>query len=129
MKYILAFILCAFLGANIALAQKQSILIKTSAQCSMCKERLEKSLSKIKGVEKATLNIDTKELSVAYNAQKTNDAKIRTAVSNIGYDADDVNRNAKAHDALPACCKSETKAKKGCCSSGDKAKKACSEGL
>ena len=81
MKYILAFILCAFLGANIALAQKQSILIKTSAQCSMCKERLEKSLSKIKGVEKATLNVDTKELSVAYNAQKTNDARVEALKS------------------------------------------------
>jgi periplasmic mercuric ion binding protein len=131
MKYILSFILCAFLGIYTANAQTQSVLIKTSAQCSMCKDRLEKSLTKNKGIEKVSLNVDTKELAVSYNNKKTSDTKIRTAVANVGYDADDVKRNAKAHDKLPACCKSEVKAqktKKGCCSE-DKAKKGCAEGL
>ncbi len=131
MKYILSFILCAFLGIYVANAQTQSVLIKTSAQCSMCKDRLEKSLSKTKGIEKVSLNVDTKELAVSYNSKKTSDTKIRTAVANVGYDADDIARNAKAYDKLPSCCKSDAKAKKdkkGCCS-GDKAKKGCAEGM
>lgn len=129
MKYLVLFALLVF--GNVAYAQKQSVLIKTSAQCGMCKERIEKSLSKNKGIDKVSLNMDTKALEVTYNAKKTNEAKIRTAVSNIGYDADHINRNPKAHDNLPDCCKSEVKTQKekkaGCCSGG--AKKECKSGI
>ncbi len=85
--------------------QKQEIKIKTSAQCSMCKDRIEKTLSYEKGVFSSNLNLETKEVTVVYNPKKTNPDKIRLALSKIGYQADDLKADPFAYEALPPCCK------------------------
>ncbi len=36
--------------------------------------------------------------------KKTDTDKLRKAISLIGYNADDVKANKKAHDNLPSCC-------------------------
>ncbi len=78
--------------------------IKTSAICSMCKKRIERDISLSKGVEKAELNLENKVLTVAYNGNRTNSEEIRKAVTRIGYDADKLPADSRAHDRLPACC-------------------------
>ncbi len=80
------------------------VKIKTSAICKMCKERIERDLSLTKGVEQADLNLKDKVVSVKYNPQKTNSDQIKLAISKIGYDADELIADAKAHDRLPECC-------------------------
>ena len=79
--------------------------IKTSAQCGMCKDRIEKAMSYEKGIKKAILNLDTKELEVTFQTKKTNVEAIRTALTKVGYDADGQPSDAKAYEKLPACCK------------------------
>ncbi len=95
-------------GANNAIAQKtktkETVIIKTSTECNMCKERVEKEMAYTKGVVSAKLNVDKAELIVVYKSHKTNPEKIRKAISEIGYDADNVKAIKKAHDALPDCC-------------------------
>ncbi len=81
------------------------IKIKTTAQCSMCKERIETALAFEKGVKSSSLDIETKVLTVVYKYSKTNPEKIRIAVTKLGYDADDMKKNEKAYSALPGCCK------------------------
>ncbi len=108
MKNTLAAILFLFLMGNMDLsAQKkiQSITIQTSAQCEMCKEAIEKALAYEKGVVSSDLNMETKKVSVQYKSKKTCPEKIRKALSEIGYDADDVMANKKAYSKLPNCCK------------------------
>jgi len=46
-------------------------------------------------------------LTVEYKLGKTSPEKIRTAVSKIGYDADDVVADPKAYEKLPECCKKD----------------------
>jgi len=82
-----------------------TIKIKTSATCDMCKETIEKYVAFEKGVKKITLDVDTKIATVIYNPQKTTPEKIRLAISNSGYDADDIVANKKAYDKLDECCK------------------------
>ncbi|HEU4716876.1 MAG TPA: heavy metal-associated domain-containing protein [Bacteroidia bacterium] len=79
------------------------VKIKTSAECDMCKKRIEQEVSKMKGVKKATLDLDTKILTVEYNPKKTSPDKIRKAISDIGYDADDVKANNRASHELQHC--------------------------
>lgn len=101
-------ILVLVLLAGSVFAQSKSkteIKIKTSAECEMCKNTLEKAMSFEKGVKKATLDLATRELTVVYNPKKTSPEKLRTAISNTGYDADDVKANNKAYQKLPECCK------------------------
>jgi len=95
-----------FLVFNTALfAQKPLVItIQTSAQCGDCKQRIESTLNQTKGVVYAELNLETKVVEVKYKPSKTNAAAIKTALINIGYDADDRKANPSAQKALPLCC-------------------------
>jgi mercuric ion binding protein len=96
------------LGSNTIMAQKtkntKTISIKTSAQCKMCKNSIEKALAYEKGISSSTLNIATTILIVNYKPTKTTPEKIRKAISEIGYDADTIKANKKAYNNLPVCC-------------------------
>lgn len=84
---------------------KSEVKIKTSAQCEMCKNRIEKDMAFEKGVKTVKLDLETKVLTVTYNEKKTDPEKLRNAVTKIGYDADDMEADPKAYAKLPACCK------------------------
>jgi copper chaperone CopZ len=92
-------------SAEKAAAQVAEIKIKTSATCDMCKETIEKNLAFEKGIKKSVLDVDTKIVTVTYNAEKTSPEKIRQAISKIGYDADEVPADPKAYKKLDDCCK------------------------
>lgn len=77
---------------------------QTSAQCDQCKERLEKNLAFEKGVKFVELDLETKKITIKYKADKTNEEKLKKAISKIGYDADDVTADPKAYAKLPTCC-------------------------
>ncbi|RSK47007.1 heavy-metal-associated domain-containing protein [Hymenobacter rigui] len=83
----------------------ETLQLKTSAVCDMCKARLEKSLAYEKGVQSATLDVPSKMLTVTYRPDKTTPAALRSAVQKTGYDADDQTADARAYDRLPDCCK------------------------
>lgn len=108
MKVLLA---CAFalFGFGTAYAQNapgtETVKVKTSAVCDMCKTRLEKSLAYEKGVQSATLDVPSQVLTVTYRADKTTPAALRTAVQKTGYDADNAAADARAYNRLPDCCK------------------------
>ncbi|MEI7594766.1 MAG: heavy-metal-associated domain-containing protein [Bacteroidota bacterium] len=78
---------------------------KTSGQCGMCKDRIEKMLAYEKGIVSSDFNVETKELTVKYKSNKTNEAEIKKAVSKLGYDIDDVMGDQVAYEKLPPCCK------------------------
>lgn len=105
--FVLAFFSIANLNAQTTEpASKNAVVkIKTSGECEMCKKSIESEVGKMTGVKKVTLDIETKILTVEYNAKKTNPDKIRKAISNIGYDADDVKANNRMQKELPECCK------------------------
>ena len=96
-------------ACSFAFAQKENtnetITIKTSSQCDMCKHTIEKAMAYEKGVKKSTLDVPTSVLTVEYNPKKTTPEKIRKAVSETGYDADDVPANQAAYERLDPCCK------------------------
>lgn len=110
MKNILsaAVMVLAMLFAPAALsAQKgkmDTVQIKTSAECEMCKSKVEGEVGKMKGVKSVSVDLATKMVTVVYNSSKTNPDKIRTVISNAGYDADSVPANNRAKSKLPKCC-------------------------
>ncbi len=88
-----------------ASSQTDTIRIKTSAQCEMCKNTIESDLSFEKGVKNSDLNMENKIITVIYNPEKTNPEKIMKAITKSGYDADSLKADAKAYKRLPDCCK------------------------
>ena len=89
-----------------ASAQKEIVKILTSAPCigMCCKDRIEQEMQFTKGVRAVDLDIESGILTVTFKTKKTDVNKLRQVISSIGYNADDVKGNKKAHDKLPSCC-------------------------
>lgn len=108
MKTILNILLVTLILQSCAAAkitsEKETIQIKTNAECNQCKERLEGELNYVKGIVFAELEVETKVLTVKYKKDQITSDEIRTLISEIGYDADHVKANSASQDALPKCC-------------------------
>ena|SRR5687768_6797921 len=105
-------ILLATIGFMASSAFAQTTVIKevkimTSAQCDMCKKRIEDGLFTQKGVVSADLNVETKVLTIKYRGNKVTEDELRTYISSLGYDADEVPAIKEAYDKLPACCQKD----------------------
>ena len=83
------------------------IKIKTSAVCTMCKDRIEQGIAFEKGIKDITLDVDTKIATIKYNPNKTTPDDIRKAISKLGYDADTIPADKAAYEKLPPCCKKD----------------------
>lgn len=88
---------------------EKEVTFKSSVNCDMCKSKIEKDLPLTKGVKSVSVDVKKKEIKVVYNPEKTTVAKLKTAISKIGYDADDVLADKKAHDHLAKCCQKSQK--------------------
>jgi len=75
------------------------------ASCAMCKTRIEEAAMAIDGVEFAEFNLDSKELTVKYDAELTNADEILKAVADAGHDNEKYKADDKTYNALPGCCK------------------------
>jgi len=113
MKAIMKNILFVFLATIIACSgnaqdkKNETLKIKTSAMCGMCKERIENGMTYEKGVKDITLDVDTKIATIHYNPDKTTATDLRKAISKLGYDADSISADPVAYKKLPACCKKD----------------------
>ncbi|HNF29965.1 MAG TPA: heavy-metal-associated domain-containing protein, partial [Chitinophagaceae bacterium] len=83
--------------------------IKVWGNCGMCKSRIEKTLKGL-GVTSASWSSETKMLSVKYNSEKLNNAKIQKAIAAVGHDTQDETASDEVYSKLPGCCKYERKA-------------------
>jgi periplasmic mercuric ion binding protein len=107
MKTLLLFLTLLFSVATAWAQQTQTLMVATSSKCSMCKRTLETALIREPGVRSVTLDVKSKQLTLEYNPRATTPAKLRTAVTNVGYDADSLVANQKAHDRLKPCCRKD----------------------
>jgi len=103
LKSIFAITILSLFAGKIS-AQDSTIVVKTSAQCESCKKRIENALNFEKGVKSGVLDLTTKDATVVFDPQKTSSAKVRAAITKVGYDADKMTADAKAYKKLPKCC-------------------------
>ncbi len=117
MKTFLKTIVVALLlfSANSFAQQKtiQTAVIKTQIYCDHCKQcescgdKFNKELLKEKGVQMVVLDEKEMTIKVTYNSKKTDLNKIKTAISKLGFDADDIKADAVAYEELDGCCKKQ----------------------
>ncbi len=106
----LLFLVMAISFGSFAQKEKTAeVSFASSTKCGMCKKTIENSLGKEKGVKSVNVNLDDNTVNVVYLSKKTNTDKLKTAISNIGYDADEVVAVQASHDALPKCCQKTAK--------------------
>jgi periplasmic mercuric ion binding protein len=83
-----------------------TVQIKTpQAACVECKDKIEKFMKVEEGVAKIVVDIKKKITTVTFLSDRTNIENIKTAIANLGFDADDVTANKETYKRLPICCK------------------------
>ncbi len=105
------FICFAFITLNLSDLNAQEkqpktreVTMKTSAECGDCKERIEGKLNYTKGIVFSELDYKAQMLTVKFRPSKISLDEIKTIVSNLGYDIDDIKANPDAQKELPECC-------------------------
>ena len=73
--------------------------------CGMCEANIKDAFSSTDGIFKVNVDLDSKSGQVFYNSKKVSLAQIETAISNIGYRANNKKAVKSAYDKLPRCCK------------------------
>ena len=97
--------------SNAQIKESGKAEIKVSIECDHCKQcetcggNFKDHMLKIKGVKMYELDEDKKKITVYYNTKKTNLQTIKTAISKMGFDADDVKADPEAYEKLDNCCK------------------------
>jgi mercuric ion binding protein len=106
-KLLLVSIVIGFAAASSA--QVKAVLkakIQTpNALCEACKTRIESQLRRTDGVVFVDVNYRKGETTVKYLTDRTDIEQIKTAIANLGYDADDVTANEESYKRLPKTCK------------------------
>jgi len=114
MKILFRFLLFTailFTGTIQAQKKTQKAVIKTTINCDHCKmcetcgDLLEKKLLKHQGIQMITLDEKAMAITVIYNSKKTDLPTIKTAISQLGYDADEIKADVAAYEKLDGCCK------------------------
>ena len=93
-----------FCTAHLSAQKSQTVTFQTSAQCGMCKERIEKEMNFAPGVQYAELNMDDMSLTIKFKSKKTTADDLRKWVAAIGYTADGVKPKEEDVKKLPLCC-------------------------
>lgn len=89
--------------------KSETVSIKSSTVCGMCETTIENNLIYEKGVQKVEVDLATSTVVVTYNPRKTDAATLRTALTKLGYTADEQPADPVAFSKLPGCCQ-----KSGC---------------
>jgi periplasmic mercuric ion binding protein len=84
--FILVALMVLFVTGSFAqVAKTDSINIKVGFHCANGKALLEKELGKVDGVSYAFANVETKVVTIKYDAAKLNKEKLVGAIEKIGY--------------------------------------------
>lgn len=109
MKTLIVMIFFLFGGLNV-LGQKDkrasrdtTASFKVFGVCEQCKNRIETAL-KLKGIESAFWNIDTKILTVSYDQSKLSFEKINSRLTSVGHDTYYKKAKDLLYYSLPKCC-------------------------
>lgn len=91
------------------LAQKKAVqkamISVPGAQDEACKERIENYLRREYGVTFVNVNYRRHTATVQWITDRTNIENIKTAIANLGYNADDVTADPAAYNRLPKTCR------------------------
>jgi copper chaperone CopZ len=101
-------------GCGKSTEQKQSIASSNinvatiqlpTLKCKTCVRTIKDALASVDGIESADIHLDSKSATVKFIPAKMDIAKIESAISQAGYDADKVKRDSAAYENLAVCCK------------------------
>lgn len=92
MKKILMILSLIFLFAACKTEPKaENVKYLTSLHCDGCKQTISNKLDKTKGIMNYNVEVDTKIVSIQYDANVTDSLKLKTLLIDLGYTAAKIN--------------------------------------
>lgn len=79
-------------------------MFKVAGNCEMCKERIEKAAKSVDGVNSTVWDVDSKQIHLSFNKDKTSLSNIHKAIANAGHDTEKETASKEAYEDLPPCC-------------------------
>ena len=79
--------------------------LEVDGVCMMCKSRIEKACFKTKGVKSAVGNVDTHELKLIFDENKTDLKTIEQNILAVGHDTKTLKATDEAYNTVHPCCK------------------------
>jgi mercuric ion binding protein len=106
MKTILLTVTMLFIG-TLSYGQNKNAKasIEVDGVCMMCKKRIEKASLKTKGVKSASWNVDTHELKLIFDENKTALETIQKNIVAVGHDTKTLKATDEAYNSVHPCCK------------------------
>ena len=95
-------------GAELSVAKKNKnakYIFEVSGNCEQCQKRIQKAAFSVPGVKSAIWNIETHELSLILNDEKSSVIDVKKAIAKVGHDTKDVKATNEDYDNLHSCCK------------------------
>ncbi|NUY81761.1 heavy-metal-associated domain-containing protein [Flavobacterium sp. MAH-1] len=109
MKKIIFILLVALIGIGANAQQKKSKNAKYSVEvngnCEQCKKRIEKAAFSVAGVKSAVWDVDSHQLALIINEEKTSLEEVEKAVAKAGHDSEKAKASDEDYDKLHSCCK------------------------
>ena len=102
---LLLVVLLMFSFFGFAQNNNQTSIIEVDGVCGMCKSRIEKACIKTKGVKMANWNVETHQLKVIYNENKTDLDVIKSNIASVGHDTDSHKATEEDYMSVHQCCR------------------------
>jgi hypothetical protein len=83
--------------------------IAVSGNCEQCQIRIQNAAYLVRGVKSAIWSVETNQLSLILNEEKTTITDVKKAVAKAGHDVDEFKTDDQTYENLPGCCQYERK--------------------
>jgi mercuric ion binding protein len=101
---ILIFLILA--GGNLLAQDKNAKgTLEVDGVCMMCKLRIEKAAIKSKGVKSAVWNVESHQLSLIFDENKTSLEAIQKNIAAVGHDTGAFIATDEAYNSVDPCCR------------------------
>ena len=106
MKKLVLLGLFLLIGVTLTAQNKNAkAIIEVNGVCLMCKDRIEKACIKTKGVKSAVWDVNSHELSLIFNEQKTDLTVIQESIAAVGHDTQKIIATDEAYASVHPCCR------------------------
>ncbi len=83
--------------------------VEINGNCEQCQTRIQKAAYSVSGVKSAVWSIETHQLSLILNEEKTTVAEVKKAIAKVGHDSDEAKTTEEVYNNLPGCCQYDRK--------------------
>jgi periplasmic mercuric ion binding protein len=105
MKNIILILLILTSGSILAQDKNAKATLEVDGVCMMCKMRIEKAAVKTKGVKTAVWNVESHQLSLIFDENKTNLKTIQENIAAVGHDNGEFIATEAAYNSVDPCCR------------------------